>query len=257
MRRILPILLLLGGTVGCTGIPQAGPDAAVSSSAEVNPSLLHRQVVAAQERSARLEVQTSQLAEQVKTLGTVIRELQGQQSRLEEQLDQLRREMLAAKPAPAPQASPRPQASGGGASPPPPARLTNLTPENAYNLAYRAVREKKSREAVTLFQEFLSRHPKNALAANAQYWLGESHYDLKEYAPALEAFRKVLEQHPSSRKVPDTLYMRGLTFLRMDNPRQAALEFEKLIERFPRHPLTQKAKSQLRTLNQSGNNIHR
>jgi tol-pal system protein YbgF len=213
--------------------------------------------VAAQERGARLEVLTSQLAEQVKTLGGVVRELQTQQSRLEEQIEQLRRDAMAAKTAPAPPAPSLPPVSSTGTPSPSLTRLASLPPERAYNLAYRAMREKKSREAISLFQEFLRRHPKNALAANAQYWLGESHYDLKEYIPALEAFGMVLQRHPASRKVPDALYMSGLTYLRLKNPRQAALEFEKLIERFPRHSLTEKAKGQLRTLNLSGNNVHR
>jgi len=256
MRRSLLIFLLLSA-VGCAGFPQPGQDAPGPLSAEEKPNLLNRQIVAAQERSARLEVQSAQLAEQVKTLGNVVRELQGQQSRLEEQIEKLRRELMAAKPASPPPGPPRPPVSSAIAPPRASPRLASLSPERAYNLAYRSVREKKSREAVTLFREFLQRHPRNPLAANAQYWLGESHYDLSEYTPALEAFEKVLRLHPTSRKVPDALYMRGQTFLRMKNPRQAALEFEKLIERFPRHPLTDKAKSQLKTLNLSGNNVQR
>lgn len=255
MRRSLLILLLLGGMAGCGGLPQGGQGASVPAPADEN--LLRRQVVAAQERSARLEVQVSQLSEQVKTLGSVVRELQGQQGRLEEQIGGLRRDLMAAKPASPPSAPPRSPASGAAIPPSASPRLASLTPEQAYNVAYRAVREKKSREAVPLFQEFLQRFPANPLTANAQYWLGESLYDLKEYRAALEEFEKVLQLHSTSRKVPDALFMRAMAFLRMQNPRQAALEFEKLIEHFPRHPLTEKAKGQLRTLNLSGNNIHR
>ncbi|OGL61095.1 MAG: hypothetical protein A3J27_02130 [Candidatus Tectomicrobia bacterium RIFCSPLOWO2_12_FULL_69_37] len=262
MRRSLVVLLLLS-SAGCAGFPQSGQDVPAPSSAEEKPNILQRQIVAAQERSARLEVQTNQLANQVKTLGNVVRELQGQQSRMEEQIEKLRREMMAAKPmppsppAPPSPLAPRPPAAGGGTPPSGPSRLASLPPEDAYNLAYRAVRQRQSREAVSLFQEFLRRHPTNPLVANARYWLGESHYDLSEYTPALEAFEKVLGLHPSSRKVPDAIYMRGLTFLRLKKPREAALEFEKLIERFPRHPLTERAKRQLRTLNLSGNNVQR
>lgn len=256
MRRSLLVLLLLSAA-GCGGFPRAEGDAPASSLAEEKPSILHRQVVAAQERSARLEVQVAQLAEQVRTLGNVVRELQGQRIRMEEQIERLRRELIGAKTVPPPPPVPRPSASGAGAPPRSSSRMASLSPEGAYNLAYRAVRERKSREAVSLFLEFLRRHPSNPLAANAQYWLGESHYDLSEYTPALEAFEKVLRLHPASRKVPDALYMRGLTFLRLKNPRLAALEFEKLIERFPRHALTERAKNQLRTLNLSGNNVQR
>ena len=118
--------------------------------------------------------------------------------------------------------------------------------QEAYNLAYRAIRQRKSEEAILLFRNFLRRFPKSRLAANAQYWLGESYYDLKEYPASLEEFQKVLLRYPRSRKVPDALFKRALTYNRMKNPRSAALEFEKLIEKYPRHPLSQKASGRLR-----------
>ncbi len=90
------------------------------------------------------------------------------------------------------------------------------------------------------FRDFLARFPKSKLAGNAQYWLGESYYDLREYPASLEEFNKVVKRYPKSRKVPDAYYKRGLTYLRMKDPRRAALEYEKLIENYPKHRLFEK-----------------
>jgi len=271
-RHIWPVLLL-GVLSACAGLPPGGeapPRAEAASSA--SQDLLQRQVVTAQEQSARLEVKVSQFSTQLKTLASVVREIQNRQSALEDRIEHLRRELLSRRVPPAPKAAPKPKPRRAAKKPPPPppkparrARaprmptktLASLTPQEAYNRAYRAIREKKNTEAILHFQDFLKRFPRNRLAANAQYWLGESYYDLKKFPTALEEFEKVVMVYPQSRKVPDALYKRGLTYLRLKDSRKAALEFEKLLERFPNHPLTEKARGQLRTLGQAGNNLRR
>ncbi len=268
MRQTIWSFLLLLGVSACAAAPQRAGESAPSGLPPEEQVHLRRQIVAAQEQSARLEVQMSQFAQQLKTLANMVRQLQNQQNKLEDQLDRLRRELLAPKLTPAPSPAPRPQATAPPQTKEAPAKEERrppsggeqsmaLPPEQAYNRAYRAAREKRSKEAILHFREFLERYPANRLAANAQYWLGESHYDLGEFRSALEELQKVVQRYPKSHKVPDALFKRGVTFLQIKDPRQAALEFEKLIEQFPQHPLTEKAKGQLRTLNLSGNNLRR
>lgn len=128
---------------------------------------------------------------------------------------------------------------------------TSSSPQEAYNQAYRAVREKKNKQAIVLFRNFIRRFPTNRLAANAQYWLAEGYYDMRDYPTSLAEFQKVVSRYPKSRKVPDAIYKSGLTQLRMKDPHRASVEFEKLINRFPNHPLTQRARRQLQALRQS------
>ena len=138
-----------------------------------------------------------------------------------------------------------------------PGKRSSLTPQEAYSQAYRSIREKKNDKAILQFRDFLRQFPKNRLAANAQYWLGESYYDMRDFPTSLREFQKVISRYPASRKVPDAFYKKGITYLRIKNPRKAVREFEKLIKRYPNHSLTKKARKQLQTLNNAGNNKRR
>ncbi len=139
----------------------------------------------------------------------------------------------------------------------PQGKRSSPTPQEAYSRAYRSIREKKNEKAILQFRDFLRRFPKNRLAANAQYWLGESYYDMRDFPTSLREFQKVISRYPASRKVPDAFYKKGITYLRNKNPRKAVREFEKLIKRYPNHSLAKKARKQLQTLNNAGNNKRR
>ena len=60
------------------------------------------------------------------------------------------------------------------------------SPESAsYEAALALFREDKFPAAIAGFQAFLKAYPQSELAANAQYWIGYSHYALKDYKTAL------------------------------------------------------------------------
>lgn len=279
-RALIAAVFLLIGLNACVYDPyEPEPaEAPIPAAASKNLALLTRQVVAAQEQSARLEVLLSQSSNQTKRLATEVRRLQARQSRLEEGLSKLRRDLASARrrspsirrrspsrkspPPSRPRArkkttAPRARRSAKSASKPPASSSYTVTPQEAYNRAYRASREKRNTEAILRFRNFLKRFPKNRLAGNAQYWLGESYYDLKEYLTALVEFEKTIARYPKSRKVPAAFYKKGITYIRMRDPRRAALEFEKLMDRYPQHALTRKARVRLKSLNLSGNSIRR
>ncbi len=135
----------------------------------------------------------------------------------------------------------------------PKAKRPSLSPQEAYSRAYRSVRERKNEKAILQFREFLRQFPKSRLAANAQYWLGESYYDLRDFSTSLKEFQKVISRYPGSRKVPDALYKKGVTYLGLKNSGEATLAFKSLIKRYPKHALTQKARKRLQALGNAGN----
>jgi tol-pal system protein YbgF len=78
-----------------------------------------------------------------------------------------------------------------------------------YQAAFDALKDGKYEDAVNGFKHFLTTFPTSALADNAQYWLGEAHYVMKQYPDALHDFRTVIDKYPDSRKIPDALLKIG------------------------------------------------
>ena len=77
-------------------------------------------------------------------------------------------------------------------------------------------------------QDFLNRYPKDELAANAQYWLGETYYSEKKWNDAIVEFQKVLKEHKGSDKVPDALLKIGMSFQAQGDCQNALLFFDEV-----------------------------
>jgi tol-pal system protein YbgF len=97
-----------------------------------------------------------------------------------------------------------------------------------YNLARQRLDQGQTAKARELFQDFLNRFPKDELAANAQYWLGETYYAEKKWNDAIVEFQKVLKEHPGSDKVPDALLKIGMSFQAQGDCKNALLFFDEV-----------------------------
>jgi len=82
-------------------------------------------------------------------------------------------------------------------------KVASLRPEDYYQDAYDDVRFGEYKSAIENFRVFIDRYPNHSLADNAQYWIAECYYGLKDYKNAEKAFRKVQERYPKGNKVPD------------------------------------------------------
>jgi tol-pal system protein YbgF len=99
-----------------------------------------------------------------------------------------------------------------------------------YNLARARLDAGQIARARELLQDFLTRFPKDELAANAQYWLGESYYAEKRWNDAIGEFQKVIKNHKSSDKVPDALLKIGMSFQAQGDCKNAELFFEEVAQ---------------------------
>jgi tol-pal system protein YbgF len=79
-------------------------------------------------------------------------------------------------------------------------------------------------------QDFLARFPKDELAPNAQYWLGETYYAEKRWNDAIVEFQKVLKEYKTSDKVPDALLKIGMSFQAEGDCKNAELFFEEVAQ---------------------------
>lgn len=117
-----------------------------------------------------------------------------------------------------------------------------------YDVAWRALEKKEYRQSLSLFKEFQKKHPKSALAANAQYWIGESHYAMREYDRAIVEFDAVRRRFPQSDKVPAALLKQGFAFAELGEKINARLILLELVEKFPQSPEAARAKQRLKAI---------
>ncbi len=158
--------------------------------------------------------------------------------------------VLGAMPADA-QGRPLPNAAGAPAQPaqqnqtlaaraaPPTSgkgKLPAGTPQERYNYAYRLLVQSDYADAESAFREFLGAHPQDALAGNAQYWLGETYYVRGQYEPAAQAFLQGYQGFPKSAKAPDSLLKLGMSLSAMKKNPEACAALGQLGKDFPSAP---------------------
>jgi tol-pal system protein YbgF len=117
-----------------------------------------------------------------------------------------------------------------------------------YQAAWRLLDKKDYRAAVGRFKDFLKKYPKSNLADNAQYWIGESHYALREFDQAIIEFDAVRRKYPQGEKVPAALLKQGFAFAELGEKVNARLVLQEVVEKYPNSPEAAKAKLRLKAL---------
>lgn len=102
----------------------------------------------------------------------------------------------------------------------------------AYQAALNLLRDKMYNEAATAFMQFLNTYPQSKLRDNAQYWLGESHYVLKDFVQAQRDFQSVLDLYPDSAKRPDAMLKLGFTHYEQKNYQAARTTLNRVVKEF-------------------------
>jgi tol-pal system protein YbgF len=112
-----------------------------------------------------------------------------------------------------PQRAPNPGPVAGSpldTGPAPTVTLPEGTPKQQYDFAFDFLKRQDYASAEATFREFLKRYPKDPLAGNAQYWLGETHYVRGDYQKAAVEFLNGYQNYPKSNKAPDNLLKLGM-----------------------------------------------
>ncbi|GAC1554217.1 MAG: tol-pal system protein YbgF [Myxococcales bacterium] len=97
-----------------------------------------------------------------------------------------------------------------------------------YALAVKKLDAGETGRARELLTDFLARFRSDPLAANAQYWLGETYYAERRYKDAIVEFQRVLKERKASEKVPDALLKIGLSFQASGDCAKARLFFDEV-----------------------------
>jgi tol-pal system protein YbgF len=131
-----------------------------------------------------------------------------------------------------------------------PANSAADTPDALYESAFADVRDSKYDAAEGKLRLFLSKYPDNALAGNAEYWLGETYYVRADYKQAAKVFAKGYQDYPKGSKAADSLLKLGLSLSKLGKKEDACLSFQQLKKEFPGEtvPANRRAAQEMKTL---------
>ncbi|MFA7402854.1 MAG: tol-pal system protein YbgF [Pelobacteraceae bacterium] len=98
------------------------------------------------------------------------------------------------------------------------------------------------------FTKFLEQNPKHELAANAQYWIGETYYSEKNYESAILSYQEVIKNFPGKEKVVAAMLKQAMSFNAIKDAKSAKFVLKKLIEGFPKSEEAKKARVMLKEI---------
>ena len=155
-------------------------------------------------------------------------------------------------PATAP-AAPVPAASA--TTVPPAATASTAAPGDAaaesrnYEAAQAQRRLGNYQGVIVAFQNFIKQYPKSNLAPRAQYWIGDSYFNLRDFKLAIANQQLLIKSYPESPTVPDAMLNVASSQMEMGESIAGRKSLEEIIKQFPISDAADKAKRRLSAMN--------
>ena len=156
--------------------------------------------------------------------------------------------VAGAAPASAATGAPPAPATAAGAPPAPVAGAPQPGEANAYETAQGQRRIGNYQGAIAAFQNFIAQYPRSQLAPRAQYWIGDSYYNLRDYKNAIASQQKLIAAYPDSSTIPDALLNIASCQLELGDAAGGKRTMDGLVTRYPTTEAAEKARRRLATL---------
>jgi tol-pal system protein YbgF len=144
------------------------------------------------------------------------------------------RDPTLAPPGPAMSALPPPAQRGPGATGAPTTQPVTQTPRDVYDLGYGYLLHKDYALAEDTLRDFLKRYPGDRMAADAQFWLGESMFQRQNYRDAATAFLDMSKKYEKHPKAPDALLRLGQSLAALHERELACATLGEVVNKYPR-----------------------
>ena len=115
----------------------------------------------------------------------------------------------------------------------------------AYEAAQNLRRIANFQGAIVAFQNFLKQYPKSNLAPSAQYWIGDSYYNMRDFRLAISSQRLLLASYPDSNKVPDALLNIASSQAELGETAAARKTMDELVAKHPGSDAADKARRRM------------
>jgi tol-pal system protein YbgF len=106
-------------------------------------------------------------------------------------------------------------------------------PEELYRNSYQFILSGDYGTAEAGFRDHIARFPKDAKAADAHFWLGESLLGQQKYRDAAEVFLAANKDFPKAKKAPDMLLKLGVSLVGLKQRDVACATFGEVGKRYP------------------------
>lgn len=125
--------------------------------------------------------------------------------------------------------------AGGATGPAPGAgmMLPNGSATEQYNYAFGLLKQADYPAAEAALHAFIEQHPKDAMAGNAQYWLGETYFARNKFIEAASIFAEGYKRYPKGPKAPDTLLKLAMSLGQANQKQNACVALAQLDRDFP------------------------
>jgi len=110
------------------------------------------------------------------------------------------------------------------------------TPKDEFDLAYGYIKHKDYALAEDGLRGFLRKYPSDGLAAEAQYWLGESLYQRQRYRDAAESFLVVTTKYETNPRAPEALLRLGQSLAALGEKETACAAWGEIGRKYSRAP---------------------
>lgn len=109
----------------------------------------------------------------------------------------------------------------------------NLKEFQDYEQGIAKINAEEYKDAATTLKQFLATYPKSSLAENAQFWIGQSFYSMRDFSASISEFQKVVGKYPNGGKVTAALLKQGYAFYEMQSFDESKAFLTKLAAKFP------------------------
>ena len=121
-----------------------------------------------------------------------------------------------------------------GADRAPPPRSTGTPDSHAqFSAAMNLLAKARYDEAAAAFRAFADTNPKDDLASQAVYWVGDIAYVQKDYATASRTFAEVIKNYPTSARAPDSMLKLGQTLIANGQKKEGCTFLAALPDKYP------------------------
>lgn len=124
-----------------------------------------------------------------------------------------------------------------------------ISPQRLYDNAWADYSTGQWSLAIAGFDTYIKTFPRSDLTDDAQFYIGETHYNDGRFADAILAYDEVIVNYSEGDAVPEAQYKKGLALDRLGDTDQARETFQTVLDSFPDSRMAALALQALNRLN--------